>query len=387
MRYRTVVTLAGLCVLSVWSLIFDATAQQFETRRNSDNDSGAVAIRLRGDSLGQLRLQRPSASKLGGETLTGLVRLRAADGGLMIETDLGEMRIVQPEQIDSVRPIDASKLLLPVPEIKRRLTEELGRRFDTYSTANYVLAFDGNVNHARQVAALLEQLHRGFFAYWDNQHVDVTPPKSPLIVIVFRDRQSFATYSREKIGSLTDQYIGYYDLQSNRMFCYDVPNFERNFSTIIHEATHQLAYNCGLQNRTSDNPRWLSEGLAMFFESPDMRSPKRWRGIGRVNAVNLLRYKRYARRRPSDSLTQLIATDDRLLNKDTAADAYGESWALTYFLIRTHREQYFEYLQTIRAIPPLTKSTSQQRIDNFIDAFGTIDELDKAFTVYMRSVR
>ena len=249
------------------------------------------------------------------------------------------------------------------------------------------MAFDGNVNHARQVAALLEQLHRGFFAYWDNQHVDVTPPKSPLIVIVFRDRQSFATYSREKIGSLTDQYIGYYDLQSNRMFCYDVPNFERNVSTIIHEATHQLAYNCGLQNRTSDNPRWLSEGLAMFFESPDMRSPKRWRGIGRVNAVNLLRYKRYARRRPSDSLTQLIATDDRLLNKDTAADAYGESWALTYFLIRTHREQYFEYLQTIRAIPPLTKSTSQQRIDNFIDAFGTIDELDKAFTVYMRSVR
>ena len=54
------------------------------------------------------------------------------------------------------------------------------------------------------------------------------------------------------------------------------PEALRTVSTIVHEATHQIAFNCGLHTRLSDCPRWFSEGIAMYFETPDLRSAKGW---------------------------------------------------------------------------------------------------------------
>ena len=47
--------------------------------------------------------------------------------------------------------------------------------------------------------------------------------------------------------------------------------------TVIHEATHQIAFNCGLHTRYADNPLWLTEGMALYFETPDLRSRSGWR--------------------------------------------------------------------------------------------------------------
>ena len=55
--------------------------------------------------------------------------------------------------------------------------------------------------------------------------------------------------------------------------------------TIVHEAVHQLAYNSTLQRRMADNPYWVSEGLATYFESPDLNSLRGWRNIGAINTV------------------------------------------------------------------------------------------------------
>ena len=38
--------------------------------------------------------------------------------------------------------------------------------------------------------------------------------------------------------------------------------------------------NTGLQTRYADNPFWVSEGLAVFFETPDLRSKNGWNAIG-----------------------------------------------------------------------------------------------------------
>lgn len=331
---------------------------------------------------------RESAARtLQRETVRGRVILRAADGGLMLRTDMGTIRILQPEQIDEVESIGADTLILPSREVERRLLEDLGRGFKTHATANYVVAFDGNIIHAKRVAALLEQVHRGFFTFWKNQKVAVTPPASQMIVLVLRDRQSFDRYASEKIGEAANHLIGYYHVQTNRMITYDVPNFERNVSTVIHEATHQLAYNCGLQDPLADNPLWMSEGLAMFFESPDRRNSRRWRGIGRVNEVNLDRFRRYFLRRGPESLLRLIGQDERLQNSGTALDAYGEAWALTYFLIRTRRDDYMAYLEKIRSMPPLAKRSTNERVEDFTDSFGDLADVEREFITYMRTVR
>ena len=54
-------------------------------------------------------------------------------------------------------------------------------------------------------------------------------------------------------------------------------------ATVVHEATHQMAFNCGLHARLAPVPVWVSEGIATYFETPDLRSRTGWRGIGGVN--------------------------------------------------------------------------------------------------------
>ena len=78
------------------------------------------------------------------------------------------------------------------------------------------------------------------------------------------------------------------------------PEALRAVSTIVHEATHQIAFNCGLHTRLSDCPRWLSEGIAMYlFETPDLSSPKGWKSIGCVNQLRLEQFAKYLPMRPA----------------------------------------------------------------------------------------
>ena len=64
-------------------------------------------------------------------------------------------------------------------------------------------------------------------------------------------------------------------------------------ATIIHEATHQLAFNRGLQARFADVPLWVSEGIALYFETPDLRNSRGWQTVGAVNRVRLDRFRQY----------------------------------------------------------------------------------------------
>ena len=108
--------------------------------------------------------------------------------------------------------------------------------------------------------------------------------------MVFRDKAGYRDYSQPELGEATNSIIGYYSLKSNRIVSYDLtgleqlrasgdrtgtmahisqmlrrPQAERTVATIIHEATHQIAFNSGLQRRFADNPLWLSEGLAIYL--------------------------------------------------------------------------------------------------------------------------
>ncbi len=320
--------------------------------------------------------------------VTAEILVEAQDGGLMLQSDDGRIWTLQPEVIDNresngedLTPIDAD-------EMERRMLAEMNEEFQVYRTAHYVIVHNGSDAYAKQVGALFEQLYRNFFTFWKNQRWDLPEPRFPLVALVLRDHRAFLSHAGAEIGETAESVIGYYHLASNRMTTFNVPDWERNVATIIHEATHQLAYNCGLQRRFADNPMWVSEGLATFFESPDRRNPGRWRNIGRVNHVNLARWHNYLGHRPQESLATLLADDTRFRNSSTATAAYAECWALTYFLIKTRRKEYVEYLQMLSAGRPLAERTQRERIEMFETAFDTtLVELDKDFLTYMRRVR
>ncbi|MDC0278722.1 DUF1570 domain-containing protein [bacterium] len=321
-------------------------------------------------------------------TVNGEILVEAQNGGLMLQGDDGRIWMIQPEQI--INRESTAKAMPPAdPEIvSQRLIDELGPGFAIYKTQNYLIAYNCNENYVQRVGALFEQLHRGFFTFWSNQKWELTEPTYPLVAVVLKNHDSFLDYAQNDIGDMANSVIGYYHLSSNRMTTFNVPNWERNVATIIHEATHQLAYNTGMQKRFADNPMWVSEGLATFFESPDMRNPGRWRSIGRVNQINLARWRKYIRNRPEESLMTLLADDQRFRNPPSVADAYAEGWAMTYFLIRTRRDEYVEYLRELSTGKPLAERTRRERIEMFESIMGEpLVKIDKAFTDYMRRVR
>ena len=118
---------------------------------------------------------------------------------------------------------------------------------------------------------------------------------------------------KKDLGDAADSIYGYYNMESNRMIMYDLagvaasrpgrtvglaqinqflagPNASGMVSTIVHEATHQIAFNSGLHQRLSDCPKWFSEGIAMYCETPDPGRTRGWAGIGVVNRARLAQY-------------------------------------------------------------------------------------------------
>jgi hypothetical protein len=165
------------------------------------------------------------------------------------------------------------------------------------------------------------------------------------------------------------------------------PDAASMVATIIHEATHQIAFNCGMHQRFADIPLWLSEGVAMYFEPPDLSSARGWKTMGQINRPRLSRLREYARRRPANSLHTLIVDDKRLRDPRQAAEAYAEAWALNYFLIRQKPKEYVAYLQKLADKGPLLWDEPVTRLDEFKSAFGSPTELDAEFARFIQQLR
>ena len=141
---------------------------------------------------------------------------------------------------------------------------------------------------------------------------------------------------------------------------------------MIHEATHQVAFNVGIHNRVGNaNPRWLVEGLATTFEAPGMRSTSLQKVPGaKLNQSRLSHFREFVKaRRPAKSLADFISNGD--LHGMDLLDGYAQSWALTYFLIETRPREYSKYLKLLSERPPFTVYTAKERLADFHAAFGT----------------
>ncbi len=66
-----------------------------------------------------------------------------------------------------------------------------------------------------------------------------------------------------------------------------------------------------------------------------------------------------------------------------AADAYAESWALTYYLIHKHPKQYVAYLKVLSRKQPLEYDEKATRVAEFEKQFGPLDKLDADFLNYL----
>lgn len=357
-------------------------------------------------AMDRLKIKREGVE----QDLVGRVVVKAEDGGVLFETRDGMLWLVPPEEQVSSTTDDQPFAPLKPDELAAAMLKDLPAGFDTLQTKHYLICFNTSRAYAQWCGSLFERLYQGFGNYWSNRGFEPRDPDRLLVAVVFADRASYARYAQRELGAAVNSIIGYYSLKTDWMTMYDLtgtagaagergsaaqitatlarPEAFKTVATVVHEATHQIMFNCGMQRRYADIPLWVSEGLAVYFESPDLDGgTKGWRTIGKVNGPRLATFRQYLRNRPKDSLSTLLKDDTRARNSQTAGQAYAEAWALNYFLINAKGKQYQDYMKTLAAKSPLVWDTPEERLAQFQQAFGDLAALDKEFLKYMSRVR
>ncbi len=332
-------------------------------------------------------------------------------GCLLVERD-GRLHVLVGSEVQKIEQISQAFVPYNQEQMAESLKKQLPADFKVYLSKEFVIAYNTTDAYAKWNASIYERLFRGFYNYWKIRGIELKEPEFPLVAIVFEKRADYLRYA-EKEEVNAESTIGYYNQLSNRMAGYDLtgiegtipagrkvntpelinailnrPAAERTVATIVHEAVHQLAYNSGLQTRMADNPIAISEGLAMFFETPDLSSSSGWGGIGKVNLYNFNVFRSAYNARKSLPLTKLIESDASFKDANSVGVAYGESWALCYFLMRTKSKEFGNYLMELASRPPMQPTDPKRRLDDFQRHFGNdIDKLERDFLKYTGSLK
>ncbi len=331
----------------------------------------------------------------------------------LLQTPDGVLWTINNDDVIGTATTDSAFEPLDADELSAKLLEELPAGFDIFQTRHYLICHDTSKTYAQWCGSLFERLHMAFTNYWSRRGFDIHEPRFPLVAIVFANVNAYRAFAGVELGPAADKIVGYYSLRTNRMTMYDLsgkstvrrkgdrrgsqrqidailsrPEAAWTVATIVHEATHQIAFNTGLHTRYADIPLWVSEGIAVYFETPDLRAGRGWRSVDLVNPARLRVFLKYLATRPPQSLRSLIQDDKRFRDPRTASEAYAEAWALNYYLLRMHRDEYHAYLQKLTKKEPLEITDPQQRLAEFRDCLDDdLETLDTQFVRFMRELR
>lgn len=279
----------------------------------------------------------------------------------------GAMHVFANQDAQQSRKIERRFYPLKSTEMKNQLREEFGRSFDVSSSEHFVVVHPKGVGSVW--AERMETLYRTFMSSMRVRGISTHRPRVIMVAVVFRNRGHYYSYFAKQGTPLSQGIVGHYEHASNRVFLYEDGGSPENLETVIHEATHQTAYNVGVHQRLTEQPKWLVEGLAMMFETPGMRES--WSVQSRSSRINRYRldsFRDYLERRPKDALLKLIAGDQRF--RTSTLDAYAEAWLLSFYLFETRSQDYSRYLARVAARPAFSAYPAQSRVADFTDAFG-----------------
>lgn len=334
-----------------------------------------------------------------GRRLAGRVVREAQDGSLLLEHDQGRYELLAPGEIRA-RTTDAEPQTPPKPaELGRLLVADLPAGFEVLTTKHYVICFATSREYAKWCAAIFERLHDAFGNYWRRAGLEVTDPERPLVVVIYADKRSYEAGAAGDLGGAAGRVAGYYNLLSNRITTYDLtgsdllasergrqpgqvgleiltsPAAAGLVATLVHEATHQLAYTSGMHQRLAPVPLWVSEGIATYFETPDLTNARGWRAVGVVNRPRL---DHFLKTYHPGCIEAVVRDDEAFRSPDQAGDSYATAWALCHHLLQTRKPQFVDYLRGLAVKLPLDEDTPEQRLEAFRAAFGEPADVEQA---------
>jgi hypothetical protein len=278
-----------------------------------------------------------------------------------------------------------------IPEMKRELYNEFGDSLDITTTQHYIVVHPRG--QGKEWANRFEDLYRSFLAYFRVRGFQPEEPKFPLVAVVFRNKDDYYKAAEANGTKLPSGMLGHYDNQTNRVQLFDVTagntggEWSENADTIIHEATHQTAFNTGIHNRFSDQPRWLVEGLATMFEARGVWNSQSFHSLkDRLNRGRFNDFRTFLKDRKPGTFGNLISSDQLFRTEMTRA--YAEAWAMVLFLCETRPRQLAQYMELTASRPDFSSYFASQRVADFQACFGNdLKQLEANFLAWMAEIK
>ena len=304
----------------------------------------------------------------------------------------GQLVDFAPQEASDYRETSDSFSSYPIGKIRGQLREEFGSGFDITGTGHYLVVHPSG--QSDQWARRFEDLYRSFYNYFRVRGFSLREPEFPLVAVIFSRKEDYQRHARANGTYLGPSVLGHYSPRTNRISMFDVTGgdesqvWSKNAATIIHEVTHQVAFNCGVHTRFNDVPRWVSEGLATMFEARGV-----WNSIAhkdpsdRINRGRLGDFKRHVAKHPkAGSMIEMIASDG--LFRANPEGAYAQAWAVSYYLCQTQPQRYSEYLARTAKRSAFQEYSQTDRMADFRTVFGDdLEMVEAEFLRYIAHVR
>lgn len=355
-----------------------------------------------------------------------------------LQLDDGRLSQYRHADVKSFRPMAQPMTPQNVTQLRDQLRREFQGKMEVAATGQtIVVASTANV---RKYSEVVDDVTRSFQLYFGPRGFEVSQPRFPLVTLVFPDVKSFGEYAEKERTSLMPGLRGYYLTTSNRVALFEkgdirgpaqsptrrtadaspgtafwsngrggcpfpfypweaervreglvepVDAIEADLmGTLVHEATHQLAFNLGLHSRMGQNPRWVVEGLATVFESPQVRRPEGMRNLSqRLNVERLKWFQQFEKTRRKPRSLEEFVRDDRLF-MSAPLDAYSQAWALTFFLSETRSSRFASYLKKMRERSVWDEYNPSTRVADFKAAIASdLVMLDAEFLRWMAALK
>jgi len=271
----------------------------------------------------------------------------------------------------------------PVSKYVQRLGEVFGKQYEVSQTRHFVVVYPRGQRDRWTLP--LEKLYSAFDDYFAARGLRVNQPEFPLIAVIFRTRKEYDAYTLKQGVRPNGKVVGLYFQNSNRFVTFDqsgTRSADSNLATIIHEATHQVAFNTGVQNRYAPPPVWAVEGIAMMFETMGIGKSIQVRWQDRVNRPRLQNFKSLVKNGKFAGVLGKLLTNDEPFRTSPDA-AYSVAWALSFYLAEARPADFARYMKHMSRRKSFTQYSSNERLKDFARYFGSnFDELVRSMEAF-----
>ncbi len=78
--------------------------------------------------------------------------------------------------------------------------------FEIHNTVHYLICYNTSKAYAQWCGALFERLYLAFTTFFEHHGFKLHAPEMPLVVLIFADRDGFARYTADELGSNAEEH-------------------------------------------------------------------------------------------------------------------------------------------------------------------------------------